>query len=96
VPVTITYVDSELGGRLIVSKLTDLIAYEIQDVIDFRRIEQEAREEAARLRQKLTRKECTIETAASAEGTRSAAPERTGARSTMTSNSSGADQDDAR
>lgn len=47
---TLTYVDSELEGELIVSTLTHLTAYGIQDVIDFRRVEQEAREEAARLR----------------------------------------------
>jgi hypothetical protein len=54
--VTLTYVDSELEGPLIVSRLTELIAYEIQEVIDFRRIEQEASEEAARLRAETTRK----------------------------------------
>jgi hypothetical protein len=53
--VTLTYVDSELEGQLIVSRLTELIAYEIQDVIDVRRIEQEASAEAARLRAETTR-----------------------------------------
>lgn len=50
IPVTLCYVDDELEGQLIVSSLTQLIAYETQGVIDFSRIQQEAREQVARLR----------------------------------------------
>lgn len=72
--VTLSYVDSELEGRLIVrnSRISLHTKSKTSSISD--ELSRKLGRKPPVQGQKLTRKQCTIETAASAEGTRSAAP----------------------